>query len=110
MISREMDKTVKDFMEVIDNVVTEKTRNTNDKHLIRHNESVKSAAIHSTLVCWDDVRNNAAIAVLPQCVATVNDVLARGGALTEDTMAKQAAKMAVAYADELVNELKKIGE
>lgn len=72
--------------------------------------AVKSAALHSTRVCWDDVRNNAAIAVLPQCAATINDVLAHGGALTEDTMAKQAAKMAVAYADELVEQLKKIRE
>ena len=72
--------------------------------------AVKQAAIHSTRVCWDDVRNNAAIAVLPQCVATIYDVLVRGGALTEDTLAKQAAKMAVCYADELVEQLKKIGE
>lgn len=72
--------------------------------------AVKSAALHSTRVCWDDVRNNAAIAVLPQCAATINDILMRGGAITEGTIAKQAAKMAVNYADELVNQLKKIGE
>jgi phosphoribosylformylglycinamidine (FGAM) synthase-like amidotransferase family enzyme len=68
--------------------------------------AVKSAAIHSTRICWDDVRNNAAIAVLPQCVAIINNMLVPGGYLTEDTMAKQAAKIAVNYADELVNELK----
>lgn len=72
--------------------------------------AVKSDAIHSTRICWDDVRNNAAIAVLPQCVATINNMLVHGGSLTEDTMAKQAAKMSVAYADELVEQLKKIGE
>lgn len=72
--------------------------------------AVKSADIHSTKISWDEVRNNAAIAILPQCVATINDILVRGGAITEGTIAKQAAKMAVNYADELVKELKKIGE
>ena len=32
---------------------------------------------------WTDVRERAAIAVLPQCISTCNDVLMRGGALQE---------------------------
>lgn len=72
--------------------------------------AVKHAAIYSTRICWAEVRNNAAVSVLPQCVATINDVLMRGGTLTEGTMTRKAAKMAVQYADELVSELKKIGD
>lgn len=72
--------------------------------------AVKSAAIHSTRICWDEVKCQAAVSVLPQCVAIINDVLLRGGQLTEDNAAKQAAVMAVSYAKELVNELKRISD
>lgn len=55
---------------------------------------------------WQDLRERAAIAVLPQCLKTVQDVLLRGGSLIEDTIAKQAAVNAVEYADALVKKLK----
>lgn len=55
---------------------------------------------------WQDVRERAAIAVLPQCLKTVQDMLLKGGSLIEDTVAKQAAVNAVEYADELVKKLK----
>ena len=55
---------------------------------------------------WQDVRERAAIAVLPQCLKITQDVLWRGGSLTEDTIAKQAATNAVDYADALVEKLK----
>lgn len=55
---------------------------------------------------WQDLRERAAIAVLPQCLKIVQDVLWRGGSLTEDTIAKQAATNAVDYADALVKILK----
>ena len=55
---------------------------------------------------WQDVRERAAIAVLPQCVKIVQDVLWRGGSLTEETITKQAAVNAVEYADALVAKLK----
>lgn len=55
---------------------------------------------------WQDLRERAAIAVLPQCLKIVQDVLWRGGSLTEDTIAKQAATNAVDYADALVKKLK----
>jgi len=53
----------------------------------------------------EEIRQRAAIAVLPECVRTCNEVLSRGGKLTEETQAKQAAMMAVAYADELAEKL-----
>lgn len=55
---------------------------------------------------WQDVRERAAIAVLPQCLKIIQDVLWRGGSLTEDTIVKQAATNAVDYADALVKKLK----
>lgn len=55
---------------------------------------------------WQDVRERAAIAVLPQCLKIIQDVLLRGGSLIEDTIAKQAAANAVDYADELVKKTK----
>lgn len=55
---------------------------------------------------WQDLRERVAIAVLPQCIKTVQDVLLRGGSLIEDTVAKQAAVNAVEYADALVKKLK----
>ena len=55
---------------------------------------------------WQDLRERAAIAVLPQCLKTVQDVLLRGGSLIEDTITKQAAVIAVEYADALVKKLK----
>lgn len=53
----------------------------------------------------EEFRQRAAIQVLPQCISACQDVLLRGGALAEPTMAKQAAKMAVQYADALTDEL-----
>lgn len=55
---------------------------------------------------WQDLRERVAIAVLPQCIKTVQDVLLRGGSLVEDTIAKQAVAIAVDYADTLVKKLK----
>lgn len=63
--------------------------------------AVKSAAIHSTRICWDDVRNNAAIAAMKSLI--VNSGL-------WSSQADTICKIAVRYADELVKELKKIGE
>ena len=56
----------------------------------------------------EEIRQRAAIAVLPECVRTCNEVLLRGGKLTEETQAKQAAMMAVAYADELAEKLSSV--
>jgi len=58
----------------------------------------------------EEIRQRAAIAVLPECVRTCNEVLSRGGKLTEETQAKQAAMMAVAYADELAEKLSNVSE
>ena len=55
---------------------------------------------------WQDVRERAAIAILPQCLKTIQDVLLRGGSLTEEAITKQAAVNAVEYADALVAKLK----
>lgn len=55
----------------------------------------------------DEIWKKAAIAVLPECVRTCNEVLLRGGKLTEGTLAEQAAMMAWQYADAFV---KKLGE
>ena len=54
----------------------------------------------------EEIRLRAAIAVLPECVRTCNEVVTRGGKLSEGTLAKQAAMMAVAYADALAEKLK----
>lgn len=43
--------------------------------------------------------------VLPQCVQIVADVLVKGGKLTRNNAAEQAAEMAVTYADTLLKEL-----
>lgn len=67
---------------------------------------IKDVEFEPTPDHWQDVRERAAIAVLPQCLKIVQDVLLRGGSLTEDTIAKQAATNAVDYADALVKELK----
>jgi len=58
----------------------------------------------------EEIRQRAAIAVLPECVRTRNEVLLRGGKLTEKTQAKQAAMRAVAYADELAEKLSNVSE
>lgn len=55
---------------------------------------------------WEKLRHQAAIAVLPQCVSTCNDVLMRGGSIQENTIAKQVSNMALQYADELIKQLK----
>lgn len=55
---------------------------------------------------WQEVRERAAIAVLPQCLKIIQDVLLRGGSLTEETIAKQVAVNAIEYADALVEKLK----
>ena len=49
----------------------------------------------------EEIRQRAAIAVLPECVRETHEVLSNGGKLIEETQAKQAAMMAVAYADAL---------
>jgi hypothetical protein len=61
--------------------------------------AVKNAALHSTKVCWDDVRNNAAIAAMQSLIAN-NGTVSNQSALI--------CKIAVRYADELVKELKNI--
>lgn len=55
---------------------------------------------------WDKLRCQAAITVLPQCIATCNEVLMRGGALQEGSIARLVSKMASQYADGLIAELK----
>ena len=55
---------------------------------------------------WDKLRCQAAITVLPQCIATCNEVLMRGGALQEGSIVRQVSKMALQYADGLIAELK----
>lgn len=55
---------------------------------------------------WQDVRERAAIAALPECIRVVQDVLFRGGSIEETTISEQVAKMATQYADALVNRLK----
>lgn len=60
----------------------------------------------NTLDHWQDVRERAAIAIAPQCLKIVQDVLFRGGAINEETVAKQVAVNAVEYADALVEKLK----
>ena len=65
-----------------------------------HYEAVIRAAREQ--VSWRKVRRDAAIAVLPQCVALVNGRIAR----IEGDSANQIASMAVQYADALVRKLK----
>ena len=52
-----------------------------------------------------ELRNKAAIAVLPQCIQDVQEILKSGRPIIENTVAKQAAVMAVQYANALVEEL-----
>lgn len=56
---------------------------------------------------WEEVRINAAIAVMPQCIEAVKCVLIQGGNLIEPTMAREASRLAVEYADALMKELQK---
>ena len=58
----------------------------------------------------EEIRQRAAIAVLPECVRETHEVLSNGCKLTEETQAKQAAMMAVAYADELAEKLSNVSE
>lgn len=53
----------------------------------------------------DEVWKRAAIAAFPECIRVVNDVLMKGGKLTEKSPADQAAVMAWQYADAFVKEL-----
>ena len=68
---------------------------------LRTMEAVRSAALHSTQIDLDKVRNDAAIAAMKSLI--VNSGL-------WSSQADTICKIAVRYADELVNELKKIGE
>jgi hypothetical protein len=54
----------------------------------------------------EEIRQRAAIAVLPECVRETHEVLSNGDKFIEETQAKQAAMMAVAYADALAEKLK----
>ena len=63
--------------------------------------AVRSAALHSTRVCWDDVRNNAAIAAMQSLIANSGTV---------SNQSDPICKIAVRYADELVKELKNIND
>ena len=53
----------------------------------------------------DEIWKKAALAALPECIRVVNDVLMKGGKLTEKSPADQAAIMAWQYADSFVKEL-----
>lgn len=53
----------------------------------------------------DEIWKKAALAALPECIRVVNEVLIRGGKLTEKSPADQAAVMAWQYADAFVKEL-----
>lgn len=55
----------------------------------------------------DEIWKKAALAAFPECIRVVNEVLIRGGKLTEKTPADQAAVMAWQYADAFVKELGK---
>lgn len=55
----------------------------------------------------DEIWKKAALAALPECIRVVNDVLMKGGKLTEKSPADQAAVMAWQYADAFVKELGK---
>lgn len=55
----------------------------------------------------DEVWKRAAIVAFPECIRVVNEVLIRGGKLTEKSPADQAAVMAWQYADAFVKELGK---
>lgn len=59
---------------------------------------------------WEQVRKNAAIEALPECLRTCNEALMRGGRLECNSISEQAAKMAVDYADALVKHLKETEE
>lgn len=59
----------------------------------------------STSDHWQDVRERAAIAVLPQCLKIVQDVLFRGVTIDGEVVT-QVASMCVDYADALVEKLK----
>lgn len=55
----------------------------------------------------DEIWKKAALAALPECIRVVNEVLTRGGNLTEKSPADQAAVMARQYADAFVKKLGK---
>ena len=54
---------------------------------------------------WQDVRERAAIAVLPQCVKAVQDALMLGATIEEGVI-EQATASAIDIADALVDKLK----
>lgn len=60
----------------------------------------------NTLDHWQEVRERVAIAITPQCLKLVQDVLFGGGAISEETIAKQVAFNTIEIADELVKKLK----
>ena len=61
---------------------------------------------HNTSDHWQDVRERVAITVAPQCLKMEQDDLFRGGAINEETVAKQVAVDAIEIADALVKILK----
>ena len=70
-------------------------------------ESFKRMAKKYTEVSyWEQLRHQAAVAVMPQCISTTCDVLLRGGSLTEKTICDQVAKNALEYADALIKRLR----
>lgn len=62
------------------------------------------------MIDWNKVMVDAAIAVLPKSISICQDVLMRGGQLTENTLAEQTAVTACDYAGALVNKLKSLVE
>ena len=60
----------------------------------------------NTIDHWQHLREMAAVAVAPQCLRTEQDDLFRGGAINEETVAKQVAVDAIEIADALVKKLK----
>lgn len=62
------------------------------------------------MIDWNKVMVDAAIAVLPKSISICQDVLMRGGQLTENTLAEQTAVTACDYAGALVNKLKGLVE
>lgn len=74
---------------------------------IAANNEIISFLSKKDKVDWDERRYEIAKTVLPQCIATCNEILRASGKLTRETLGKTVAYMAVEYANTLIEELKK---
>lgn len=52
-----------------------------------------------------EIKQQAAIAVLPKCIESIEKVLLAGGSIPRESMAEHAAEMAVQYAEALMRRL-----